>query len=913
MVRPSQFPGGEGSPRLSTYGKAVGGERFRRAFLPPEFIQISSMDCGVASIACLLAGYGLPANYERLREACQTDVDGTSINTLEQILERLGIDCCQHIIPDDLALEEVATRLPAVVVVNIGSGGLHFSVLWRKIGQYWLLMDPAIGRKWMREDDLRRILHRHSQPFSPADFREWAEQSAFLDALQKGLWDLTSRRDADELLKAALSDPTWHSLAALDASQRFVRRLRREAGGRPSWVAPLLRKSFEVARLEAEAPVQVPEIFWAVRGDADEVTLTGAVALAAVQPGNLVVLPTAELFARLEGADDLRRAIEEPPRSVYAIVRDLLGREYRLLGPALMALCFAATASGVAEVLIFRAALKLPNWFQEAIQRIGVSVWVCSFLVLGGLVDLTFNAAQAHIGRVLETRVRLAIFSSLPGLDDHFIHSRPTSDLAQRAQTLHFARELPAFAVSTVRAVLGIITTLIVLATCDIYTAILASTTAAVSISLSYLASRRLGDVDARLNAHSAALLQIFQDSLLGIVPLRVHGAESALRSEHRKRLAAWSSAASERLAAVVGSSTLQDLATTLLLLVSLLTFLHRTSAPAAFVLVLFWALKLPSQATALLTSVQAIPPIRMAITRALEPVLAAPRRRTAAEELTSYGAVGRGASIRFENVSLVASGQTILEPVNLSIRNGQHVAIVGRSGAGKSTFLSLLLGLKQPTHGQIFADGMALEGETLQALRRQTAWVDPSVHLWSDTMLANVTYGTSEGPLRPMSEILEISNLSDVVSRLQRGLMTNVGFGGGLLSGGEGQRIRIARALANDKPRLVLLDEPFRGLDRDSRRAMMQKLRESFVAQTLVAVTHDVEMVMDFDRVLVVENGQIVEDGPPAVLLEKGRLFAALCTSDLANQASVWGTDDWRKLVVADGQIHTGGDPKSE
>jgi len=904
MARPSQFPGSEGSPRLSTYGRAVGGERFRRSFLPPEFIQISSMDCGVASIACLLAGYGLPANYERLREACQTDVDGTSINTLEQILERLGIDCCQHIIPDDLALEEIATRLPAVVVVNIGSGGLHFSVLWRRVGSYWLLMDPATGRKWVHEENLRRILHHHNQPFSPSDFREWAEQSAFLDALQKGLWDLTSRREADDLLKDALSDPSWHSLAALDASQRFVRRLRREAGGRPSWVPRLLRTSFEAARLEAESPVQVPEAFWAVRGDADQVVLTGTVALAAVQAGNLVVLPSAELFARLEGADDLRRAIEEPPRSIYAILRDLLRRQYRVLVPMMMGLCFAAATTGIAEILIFRAALKLPNWFQESLQRIGLGVWVCSFLVLGGLIDLAFYAGQTHIGRVLEMRVRLAIFSSLPGLDDHFIHSRPTSDLAQRAQTLHFARELPAFVVSTIRALLGIATTLLVLAACDIRTALLASVTAIVTVSLSYIASRRLGDVDARLNAHSAGLLQIFQDALIGIVPLRVHGAESALRTEHRKRLAAWSAAANERLSTVVASSTIQDIATTVLLLLSLLTFLHRTSAPAAFVLVLFWALKLPSQATSLLASVQAIPPIRLAITRALEPVLAAPRRRAPVEELTSYGAVGRGAAIRFENVGLVASGQTILEPINLNIRNGQHVAIVGRSGAGKSSFLSLLLGLKQPTHGQIFADGLALEGETLQALRRQTAWVDPSVHLWSDTMLANVTYGTSEGPLRSMREILDISSLSEVVSRLQHGLMTNVGFGGGLLSGGEGQRIRIARALANDKPRLVLLDEPFRGLDRESRRSMMQRLREAFVAQTLIAVTHDVEMVMDFDRVLVVESGQIVEDGSPATLLAKGHIFTALCTSDLANQDSVWGTEDWRQVVVAAGHV---------
>src|SRR6266571_1629675 len=118
----------------------------RRGFLAPEVVQTSSMDCGVAAIKCLLEGFGIRVSYGRLREACQTDVDGTSIDTLEEIAEQLGLGARQILIPLDHVLLNDAEALPAIAVVRNAAGVAHFLVAWRRHGPVVQVMDPARGR-----------------------------------------------------------------------------------------------------------------------------------------------------------------------------------------------------------------------------------------------------------------------------------------------------------------------------------------------------------------------------------------------------------------------------------------------------------------------------------------------------------------------------------------------------------------------------------------------------------------------------------------------------------------------------------------------------------------------------------------------------------------------------------------------
>ncbi len=179
----------------------------------------------------------------------------------------------------------------------------------------------------------------------------------------------------------------------------------------------------------------------------------------------------------------------------------------------------------------------------------------------------------------------------------------------------------------------------------------------------------------------------------------------------------------------------------------------------------------------------------------------------------------------------------------------GEHVAIVGPSGAGKSTLLEVLLGWHRPASGQVLVDGTPLDGAALEQLRGQTAWVDPAVQLWNRSLLENLLYGATDDGADGLGEAVTDVDLAGTMERLPAGLQTPLGEGGGLLSGGEGQRVRLARGLLRATARLVILDEPFRGLDRAQRHELLRRARLRWTHATLLCVTHDIGETLDFPR----------------------------------------------------------------
>jgi len=197
---------------------------------------------------------------------------------------------------------------------------------------------------------------------------------------------------------------------------------------------------------------------------------------------------------------------------------------------------------------------------------------------------------------------------------------------------------------------------------------------------------------------------------------------------------------------------------------------------------------------------------------------------------------------------------------------------------------VGLLLGWHRPATGQVLVDGLPLNNQHLAWLRQVTAWVEPAIQLWNRSLLDNLCYGTEGGSTPRVASAMTQADLQSVLECLPDGLQTLLGEGGGLVSGGEGQRVRLARALARPGVRLVILDEPFRGLDRERRRVLLQRARQVWSTATLVCITHDVGATQDFERVLVVEDGQIVEDGAPATLSERpGTRYRALLDAEVA------------------------------
>jgi ABC-type multidrug transport system fused ATPase/permease subunit len=255
--------------------------------------------------------------------------------------------------------------------------------------------------------------------------------------------------------------------------------------------------------------------------------------------------------------------------------------------------------------------------------------------------------------------------------------------------------------------------------------------------------------------------------------------------------------------------------------------------------------------------------------------------------------------------VSVTAAGHTLLNGIDLQVQPGEQVAVVGASGAGKSTLLGLFLGWHHAAAGSIEVDGRPLDADGLDALRRETVWVDPSVHLWNRTLLDNLLYGTETASPAAVGGTLAASELHPVLERLPEGLQTPLGDGGGLLSGGEGQRVRLGRGMLRDPARLLLLDEPFRGLDREQRTRLLATVRERWRGATLVCVTHDLAQTADFDRVVVLEGGRVVEDGPPAALRRSpGSRYQALLQAECDARAAVWQNPAWRRLRLVGGRL---------
>jgi ABC-type multidrug transport system fused ATPase/permease subunit len=263
------------------------------------------------------------------------------------------------------------------------------------------------------------------------------------------------------------------------------------------------------------------------------------------------------------------------------------------------------------------------------------------------------------------------------------------------------------------------------------------------------------------------------------------------------------------------------------------------------------------------------------------------------------------GVAIVLEGVSVRAAGHTILDKIDLNIEAGSHVAIVGPSGAGKSSLVGILLGWHRPVSGRVLVDGWPLDGERLERLRRDTTWVDPTVQLWNRALLDNLHYGVHAAVSPQLDQVIEAADLRDLLEKLPDGLQTPLGEGGALVSGGEGQRVRLGRGLLRPGVRLVILDEPFRGLDRERRRELLAHTRRWWRAATLLCIIHDVGETRGFDRVLVVDKGQIVEDGAPADLAARpGSRYRALLEAEQEVREGLWSSRVWRRLRLEGGRL---------
>ncbi len=217
-----------------------------------------------------------------------------------------------------------------------------------------------------------------------------------------------------------------------------------------------------------------------------------------------------------------------------------------------------------------------------------------------------------------------------------------------------------------------------------------------------------------------------------------------------------------------------------------------------------------------------------------------------------------------------------VFDNFNLHIPAGQRVGLVGRSGAGKTTLTKLLLRLSDIQEGEILIDGQNVAKGTQQSLRRQVAYVPQEALLFHRTIAENIAYARPDASMDEIREAARQANALEFIERLPQGFDTVTGERGIKLSGGQRQRIAIARAMLADAPILVL-DEATSALDSESEKLVQDALEKLMQGRTSIVVAHRLSTVASLDRIVVLDRGKIVEDGPHAELIAQGGEYAQL------------------------------------
>ncbi len=258
------------------------------------------------------------------------------------------------------------------------------------------------------------------------------------------------------------------------------------------------------------------------------------------------------------------------------------------------------------------------------------------------------------------------------------------------------------------------------------------------------------------------------------------------------------------------------------------------------------------------------------------------------AEEMTDSGtnlAEPLKHAIRFDNVHFSYGEQVVLNGINLTIAKGETVALVGPSGSGKTTLVHLLARFYDATKGQITWDDQPLESFELVSFRSQMGMVTQEARLFNASVTENVTLGAANGAVHELQELEQVANAANAlefIQQMEEGWESSVGDGGNKLSGGQRQRLSIARALHKDPP-VLLLDEATSALDTESEHAVQQAINRLMEGRTTLVVAHRLSTIRHADRIVVLDQGNIVEEGDhEALMARKGMYHRLVSMQDL-------------------------------
>ena len=530
---------------------------------------------------------------------------------------------------------------------------------------------------------------------------------------------------------------------------------------------------------------------------------------------------------------------------------------------------------------------QLEQWFGSAADPANMILFLCLVLVvitvLAGLANLGSSYLLINAGLKSLVRMRTELYAQMQRLSLKFHDTRRSSDSSfrvaydtQSIQTIYNRGFTNIFS-----SVIMLVATFVIMIRLDAKLTFLSLAVVPLIVLAIYYFAKKIRSQSTVIQERESALLATVQEGLASVRMVHAFGQEDREVGQFHRR-AHESLLANLRLtfttvtsALVVG--TLMAAGTAVLYYVGSLQVLGGKLTLGDLLVFGSYLLMLYAPLEQLTYTAWAMEGAAAGARRCFD-ILDREDDVRDAPDATPIGAVQGDITMRSVDFGYDEHRQ-ILHDVNLRVVHGESVAIVGGTGAGKSTFLSLVPRFYDPTRGDVLVDNRNLKDVTKKSLRGNISMVLQDTLLFSTTVRENIAYGRPEATEDEIIEAAQRAQAYDFITRMPDGFSSQVGERGGHLSVGQRQRIGIARAFLKNAP-ILLLDEPTSALDATTEEAIMSVIGELMKGRTTLMVTHRLNTAHRFDRIVVLENGHIVEEGTGPDLLARGGAYAKMFTA---------------------------------